>query len=103
MIRMNGFDDCIAGVVERFGQPDILCYDIDKVIEKLMEQDRMTYEGAVEFWQYNQLNVWAGDSTPCFLRSLNEADDSVIVEDGRPIAAFTSVQLEDDNEKQSTG
>ena len=24
---MDGYDDCIAGVVERFGQPPIVCYD----------------------------------------------------------------------------
>ena len=32
---MDGYDDCIAGVVERFGQNPIVCYDKEKVIQRL--------------------------------------------------------------------
>lgn len=67
MLTMDGFDDCIAGVVERFGQPDIICYDKKKVIAKLVERDGMTAEDAVEFYEFNQLGSWVGESTPCFI------------------------------------
>ncbi len=35
LLFMDGFDDCIAGVMERFGQDPIVCYDKFKVLAKL--------------------------------------------------------------------
>jgi len=67
MMEMDGFDDCIAGVVSRFGQCDILCYDLEKVIDKLMQETGMTYEDALEYHQFNQIGAWMGDETPCFI------------------------------------
>ena len=66
---MDGFDDCIAGIVERIGQPPIICYDRDKVLDKLMSQG-MTDEEAVEYIEYNQQGAWIGEPTPCFIRQL---------------------------------
>ena len=74
MRKMNGFDDCIAGVVERINQPNILCYDLDKVLKKLVNEHGMTEEEALEYWSYNQLGAWVGDTTPCFLRPAIEED-----------------------------
>jgi len=71
VLFMDGYDDCIAGVVERFGQPPIICYDRDKVLEKLMG-DGMTDEEAVEYFEYNQKGAWMGEGTPCFIRQLEE-------------------------------
>ena len=31
---MDGYDDCIAGIVTRFGQDPIVCYDREKVHKK---------------------------------------------------------------------
>ena len=66
LLVMDGFDGCIVGVVERFGQPPIVCYNKQKVLEKLME-DGGTWEDAEEFFEFNQLGAWVGESTPCFL------------------------------------
>ena len=66
MLRMDGFNDCIIGSVERFGQEPIICYDKNKVLKKNMK-DGMTEEEAVEYFEYNQLGAWVGDTTPCFL------------------------------------
>ena len=64
--KMDGFDDCIVGVVEQFGRPAILCYDTEKVLAKMVA-DGMTKEEAEEFWSFNQIGAWVGDTTPCFL------------------------------------
>jgi hypothetical protein len=63
---MDGYDDCIAGVVERYGQDPIVCYDKEKVITKL-ESDGMSRDEAEEWFEFNQIGSWVGDSTPCFL------------------------------------
>jgi len=65
---MTGFDDCIVGILERFGvDVPVVVYDREKVIQKLMDNGIETYEGAEEFYQYNQLGAWVGDGTPAFL------------------------------------
>ena len=73
-LTMDGYGDCIAGVVERFGQNPIVCYDKEKVLQKL-EADGMDRDEAEEFFCFNQMGAWMGDSTPCFL-SANEKDHS---------------------------
>ena len=68
LMVMDGFNDCIVGVVERFGQPPIVCYDKERVIESL-ESDGMEKDEAHEFFDFNQIGAWMGELTPCFLSS----------------------------------
>jgi hypothetical protein len=70
---MDGFDDCIAGVVQRYGQPTIVCYDREKVLEQLMD-DGMTDEEAIEYFEYNQIGAWVGEQTPCFISPFDEEE-----------------------------
>jgi hypothetical protein len=70
MLLMDGFDDCILGVCYRFGREPIVAYDYNKVIDKL-QKDGMSYEEAVEFWEYNQIGAWVGEGTPCFVERMN--------------------------------
>lgn len=69
MMKMDGYDDCIVGIVERFGMEPVVCYDKDKVLKRLRE-DGMDYDEAIEFYAYNQLGAWVGDRTPCFISFL---------------------------------
>jgi len=68
---MNGFDDCIIGICSRFGQGDIVAYSLNKVIDKLTK-DGMSVEEAFEFYEFNQLGAWVGDTTPCYIDTLEE-------------------------------
>lgn len=65
LLRMDGYDDCCIGVVERFGMQPILCYSTEKVIAKLMKD--MSEEEAWEFFNFNQIGAWMGKGTPCFI------------------------------------
>lgn len=66
LILMDGYDDCIVGVIERFGQLPIVCYDREKILLKLQQNGMSDFE-AFEFYEFNQLGAWVGDRTPCFL------------------------------------
>tara|TARA_R100001086_G_C11792641_1_gene246674 strand:- start:527 stop:802 length:276 start_codon:yes stop_codon:yes gene_type:complete len=66
-LTMDGYDDCVIGVLERFGMEPIVLYDKEKVIQKLMDDGCDSYEGANEYYEYNQLGGWHGDKTPGFL------------------------------------
>ena len=68
LLRMDGFDDAILGVVERIGLQTV-CYDLNKVIEILMEQG-MDEQDAWDWYQFNMLGAWVGEATPVFLERL---------------------------------
>ena len=69
-LTMDGYDDCVVGVLERYGMEPIVIYDKERVIEKLMDEGCDSYEGANEYYEYNQLGGWHGDKTPGFLIKL---------------------------------
>lgn len=63
----DGFEEALVGVCHRFGQNPIAAYDWDACIEILKDRDGMTHEEAVEFFEYNVIEAWVGDNTPCFV------------------------------------
>ena len=67
LLKMDGYDDCIIGVCTRFGQEPIIAYDYGKVIQKTMNDSDMTEEEAIEFFEFNQIGSWVGETTPCFI------------------------------------
>ena len=69
---MTGYDDCVIGVLERYGMEPIVLYDKKKVIEQLIEEGCDDYEGAVEYSEFNQLGGYHGEKTPGFLVRLPE-------------------------------
>ena len=71
-LTMDGYDDCVVGVLERHGMEPIVIYDKEKVIEKLMADGCDSYEGALEFYEFNQLGGWHGETTPGFLIKLQD-------------------------------
>jgi hypothetical protein len=73
LLLADGLDAAFVGIVERFGQPPIACYDYDLVIQ-IFTEEGMTEEDALEHFQYNVIGGWVGDLTPCFLRRMTLQD-----------------------------
>ena len=74
-LTMDGYDDCAIGILERFGMECSVIYDKETVREKLMANGCDSYEGALEFYEYNQLGGWHGDLTPGFLIRLPDTKE----------------------------
>ena len=70
MVDFPGYEDCIVGVVTRFGAEPILCYDKDKIMEKKMTEDNVDYETALDDFEFNMIGGWYGEKTPCFIEKL---------------------------------
>jgi hypothetical protein len=64
LLTIDGFDEAILGVVERAGLLAV-CYDRNKIINILMRD--MNQEEAWEYYEYNILGAYMGDSTPVYL------------------------------------
>ena len=78
MLRADGLDKAIAGICRQFGRPDVILYDEDKVIEILMEREKMDYKEAVEFFEFNIIGAGMGPETPAFYFKLNDEELSLI-------------------------
>lgn len=81
LMSMDGYEDCIVGIVEQFGRPPILCYNKILVIQKMVD-DGASPEEAEEYFDYNQIGAYVGESTPCFLTptSLEDLHDLGILQ-----------------------
>ena len=75
ILKVDGFDDCIVGTVSRCTSNTILCYDVQKMITKMMERDGMSYEDAREYYEFNILGAWVGEGTPMFLERFEGGAD----------------------------
>jgi hypothetical protein len=64
-ILLDGFDDCIIGISEQFGEDVRVIYSKEKILDKLSEE--MTIEDAVEYYEYNILGGYFGEQNPIFL------------------------------------
>jgi hypothetical protein len=72
VLEPSYFDAAIVGLAQRIGL-DVICYDKDKVIDILMQEEEMSYEDAIEHFDYNIIGSWVGEATPVFL-SRTEAE-----------------------------
>lgn len=63
MKKLSGdqFDSAILGVLRRCGQEDIIVYDENTVIDILVQEDDMTPEEAVEYYEFNIVGAWVGE------------------------------------------
>jgi len=68
IILYNGYEDAIIGLAYRFGMETSVAYDYDKVLE-ILSQD-MSYEDAVEYFDFNVIGGWVGETTPLFIKVL---------------------------------
>lgn len=66
----KGYEDCILGVAEKFGGPPVAALDLEKMLQK-MQQDGMTEEEALEFFEFNILGAYVGPETPVYIHLPN--------------------------------
>jgi len=68
MIKADGFDEAIVGFAQMFGKDGfVIVYNASKMVEILMERDEMTYEEAVEYFEYNIQGAYVGENTPIYM------------------------------------
>tara|TARA_R100000234_G_C4922320_1_gene144703 strand:+ start:277 stop:528 length:252 start_codon:yes stop_codon:yes gene_type:complete len=63
-LTADGFDDALVGCT--YGANVVAVYDIDRVIEILVEEG-MDYEDAVEHADFNIVGSYVGEKTPIFM------------------------------------
>lgn len=50
---LEGFDEAIIGLAERINLGPVVAYDVNKIYEILMNKHDMSYEEAIEYFNFN--------------------------------------------------
>ena len=69
-LKADGFDDAVIGV--EIADPMRLIYSVRLVIEKLITEDEMSLEDAIEHFEYNIRGSYVGDQTPIWCDDMYE-------------------------------
>ena len=64
----EGFDEAIAGVIWD-GERTRVVYDTELILELLMGRSEMSYEEAVEYFDFNIAGSYMGEYTPLYLET----------------------------------
>lgn len=69
VLEPKRFDEAVVGMVSRTDRPPVVCYSVEKIVEILTE-DGMSDEEAYEYYEYNILGAYMGETAPMFLDSM---------------------------------
>ena len=68
MLKVDGFDECIIGVVTLHGkEAPIIVYDAMEMIEVLVNERDMSRSEAIEYFEYNISGAYLGEYTPLYV------------------------------------
>lgn len=70
MVKAEGLEDAILGTGGRINMDEVLIYSYDKCVQIFMDKDKMTYEEAVEWMEFNVVGAWWGPKTPIFMHEI---------------------------------
>lgn len=62
----DGLDDAFVGFADRAGMRTSSLYDKTKCIEVFMKRDGMSEEEAEEYFEFNVVGAYVGETTPVF-------------------------------------
>ena len=63
-LLMDGFDEAFIGFSQRLNEPMLAVYKWQRMVQILKNRDKMSYEEAVEYIEYNCIGAWIGEQTP---------------------------------------
>ena len=75
IIKMDGFDDCILGYCTGAGSAELkMVYSVDKILAKLVSEQEMDMEEALEYFNYNMESAYVGEGSPVFFYNIDGID-----------------------------
>ena len=80
-LLLDGFEKAFVGYATQAGKIELAVYDYDKMVDILIRRDRMPYEEAIEFIEFNTKCAWAGEGTPLILVTMSLKRFNEMVED----------------------
>ena len=75
MEMLSDFRDCIAGFVTGYSVQTVLAYDVEKIVDKLVNVYGMERFEALEYYSIHIEGPLINDGSPCFLRKIEPPAD----------------------------
>jgi len=72
LLRIDGQDSAVAGLIFRADGVEALAYDTEGVLNNLVEEG-MSWEEAQEWWDYNMIGAFMGERTPVYVNIVRQA------------------------------
>lgn len=63
VVCIDGMDDAFMGCTPS----GVAVYNLDRIVEIVMEDDEMTEEEAIDYVQFNIVDAYIGEKTPIFV------------------------------------
>jgi hypothetical protein len=90
LLKADGFDDAVIGVAyDKVTGGFRLVYSISKCIKILIDRDKMTYEMAMEYFDFNVQDAYVGEQTPIWV------DDEMFNEATEEFKTFDDIETND--------
>jgi hypothetical protein len=64
ILKADGYDDCVLGYDYSWQGVIRLIYSVDKIIKKMINDDGMEEEEAIEYFEFNMRGGYVGEQTP---------------------------------------
>lgn len=80
MLKMDGYDECVIGICQGFGGERRIAYDVDKIIQNHMSEG-MSEEEAYEFFEFNQIGAYVGETGPVFIDKMTLAEIEEVIDE----------------------
>ena len=64
-LKADGFDEAIIGYTTQ----GLIVYNINKMIDILMQRDGMGHIDALEYLDFNVFNAYVGETQPLYMRT----------------------------------
>jgi hypothetical protein len=66
----DGLNGAILGYAERCNMNTVVVYDVEKILEILMNDNGWTFDEALEYYEQNILGAYLGENTPIYVNRL---------------------------------
>lgn len=70
IIIPEGYDEAFIGIGYSYSGV-YACYNYEKVIEIIMGNSSMTYDEAIDFFDFNVIGAYTGENNPVFVDVVN--------------------------------
>jgi hypothetical protein len=64
ILKCDGYDDCILGYDYLWDGSIRLIYSVKAILDKMVKEDGLTYEEAIEHFDFNFRGAYMGEKTP---------------------------------------
>jgi hypothetical protein len=93
LFLFDGFDEAFIGYSDAINRPKQAVYSYEKMIQICIGKDKLTYDEAIDYVDYNCFNTWVGENTPIIVINPFIDDSQPLGSRSFPVAICASLSF----------